>query len=146
MELESRIVFVKKVPAGTGISYGLTHRTNRPTYIGTVPVGYADGYSRLLSNRARMLVNGQSVPVVGRICMDQCMIDLGAVPAAQLYDRVVLFGHDPAGPDAEELSRIIGTIPYEVTCGISKRVPRVYSAEEVPTAARTAAGTRAAKD
>ncbi|HUX13242.1 MAG TPA: alanine racemase [Spirochaetia bacterium] len=148
MELESRIVFVKSVPAGTGISYGLTHHTDRATYIGTVPIGYADGYSRLLSNRSRVLVNGRSVPVVGRICMDQCMIDLGAVPAAKLYDRVVLFGHDPAGPDAEELSRTIGTIPYEVTCGVSKRVPRVYPTEDAPSTVTTAAAaeTRAAKD
>lgn len=150
MELQSKLVFVKKVPAGTGISYGLTYRTERPTYIGTVPIGYGDGYSRLLSNQARVLVNGKSVPLVGRVCMDQCMVDLGPEPAGKLYDPVVLFGPDPNGPDAEELAGTIGTIPYEVTCAVSKRVPRVYldgavGAENAEPTVSASAEPRAAK-
>jgi alanine racemase len=144
MELQSQLVFVKKVPAGTGISYGLTHRT------GTVPIGYGDGYSRLLSNRARMLVNGKSVPLVGRVCMDQCMVDLGPEPAGKLYDRVVLFGPDPTGPDAEELAGLIETITYEVTCAVSKRVPRLYldrpdDAGDTDSVVSASASPRAAK-
>ncbi|WP_455382423.1 alanine racemase [Salinispira pacifica] len=143
MQFESQMVYVKRVAAGTGISYGLTHHTERETCIGTVPVGYADGYNRLLSNRARMLVNGRSVPVVGRICMDQCMVDLGPDAAGALYDRAVLFGPDPAGPDAEELARIIGTIPYEVTCAVSKRVPRIYVDDPAGAGLETAVSSKA---
>jgi alanine racemase len=132
MELESQIVFVKRVPPDTPISYGLTHRTTQETCVGTVPVGYGDGYNRLLSNRGRMLVNGRSVPVIGRVCMDQCMVDLGPNPAAARYDRIVAFGPDPAGPDAEEIARSTDTIAYEVTCSVSKRVPRVYLDREEP--------------
>jgi len=130
MELESRLVFLKSVPAQTPISYGLTFRTERETRIGTVPVGYGDGYNRLLSNKADVLVEEESgarrVRIAGRVCMDQFMVDLGPRSSTQLYDRVVLFGPDPAGPDAEELADILQTIPYEVTCNISKRVPRIF--------------------
>jgi len=126
MELESQVVFLKRVQRDTPISYGMTYRTTRETVIGTVPAGYGDGYSRLLSNRARILANGESFPLVGRVCMDQCMVDLGPNPDVARYDKVTLFGPDRAGPDAEELARTIGTIAYEVTCAISRRVPRVY--------------------
>ena len=126
MELESQVVFLKRVQRDTPISYGMTYRTAGETVIGTVPVGYGDGYSRLLSNRARMLVNGESFPIAGRVCMDQCMVDLGPNPEVARYDKVTLFGPDRAGPDAAELARTIGTIAYEVTCAISRRVPRVY--------------------
>lgn len=129
MELVSQLVFVKHVPKGTPISYGATFRAPRDTCIGTVPIGYGDGYFRLLSNRANALVNGRLVPIAGRVCMDQLMLDLGPEPAGRRYDRVVLFGPDPAGPNAETLADLIGTIPYEVTCNVSKRVPRVYIEE-----------------
>jgi len=127
MELESRIVFLKRVPKGTSISYGMTYLTDRETTIATIPVGYGDGYSRLLSGRGEVLVDRKRYPIVGRICMDQLMVDLGAAPSVALYDRVTLFGPDPDGPDAEHIATLIGTIPYEVTCDINKRVPRLYT-------------------
>lgn len=132
MELESRIVYLKSVPPETPISYGSTYRTSERTWIATIPLGYGDGYSRLLSNNGDVLVEesatGRRVraPIAGRVCMDQLMLDLGPETGARRYDRVVLFGPDPAGPDAAELARRTQTIPYEITCNISKRVPRVY--------------------
>ena len=126
MTLKTNISFIKKVPKGTGISYGLTHTTAVETYIATLPVGYGDGYSRLLSNRGSVLVNGRRCPLVGRVCMDQTMIDLGTSPSARVGDEVVLFGPEPDAPDAADIAALMGTIPYEVTCLITKRVPRVY--------------------
>ena len=126
MELATRVAYLKRLPAGSGISYGHTYRTSAATVIATLPVGYADGYPRLLSDRAEVSIGGRRCPVVGRICMDQCMVDLGPAPAAARYDRAVLFGPDPSGPDAAELADRIGTIPYELTTGISARVPRIY--------------------
>ncbi|MFP4484334.1 MAG: alanine racemase [Spirochaetaceae bacterium] len=144
MELESRIVYLKSVPPGTPISYGSTYRTRERTWIATIPVGYGDGYSRLLSNNGDVLVEesatGRRVraPIAGRVCMDQLMLDLGPDTRARRYDRVVLFGPDPTGPDAAELARRTQTIPYEITCNISKRVPRVYR-EPSTVGARAAA-------
>ena len=126
MELTTRAAYLKPLPAGTGISYGHTYRTTAATVIATLPVGYADGYPRLLSDRAEVLIDGRRYPVVGRICMDQCMVDLGPDSDVARYDHAVLFGSDPAGPDAAELADRIGTIPYEITTGISTRVPRIY--------------------
>ena len=126
MELATRLAYLKRVPAGSGISYGHTYRTAADTVIATLPAGYADGYPRLLSGRAEVLIRGRRYPVAGRICMDQCMVDLGPRPDAARYDRAVLFGPDPAGPDAAELADRIGTIPYEITSAISARVPRLY--------------------
>ena len=131
MELRSQISFVKQVEAGATISYGMTFRAPCATTIATIPAGYADGYNRRLSNRAEVLVCERSgrryrAPIAGRVCMDQFMIDLGADATARRGDEVVLFGPDAAGPDAEELAKIIGTIPYEVTCWVNKRVPRLY--------------------
>ena len=126
MELKTRITALKKVPPGTTVSYGRTWKSSSECWIATLPVGYADGYSHLLSNRARVLIAGKRHPVAGTVCMDQLMVDLGQDTDVRLHDEVVLFGPDPEGPDAEELADIIGTISYEITCGISARVPRVY--------------------
>lgn len=126
MELKTRITALKKIPAGTTVSYGRTWKSSRDSWIATLPLGYADGYSRLLSNRAQVLINGRCYPVAGTICMDQLMVDLGPETDVALYDEAVLFGPDRLGPDAEELAGIIGTIAYEITCGISTRVPRVF--------------------
>ncbi|HPQ53568.1 MAG TPA: alanine racemase [Spirochaetota bacterium] len=123
MTLKSHIVFVKNVPAGTGISYGLTHTTERDTCIVTVPVGYGDGYSRFLSNRGRVLIRGKEYPVAGKVCMDQILVDTGN-DCYPVGEEVVLFGKDII--TAETIASMIGTIPYEVTCGMSKRVPRIY--------------------
>ena len=126
MEFETQIVFLKRVKKGTSISYGMTYRTKEETIIGTIPVGYGDGYSRLLSGKSRVLIKNKLYPVVGTICMDQCMIDLGPESDIQLYEKVTLFGPDKKGPNAEDIARLSGTIPYEVTCSINKRVPRIY--------------------
>ena len=126
MEMKTRITAVKKVRAGETVSYGRTWHADEDAWIATLPVGYADGYSRLLSNRARVLIGGRTHPVAGTVCMDQTMVRLDAAGGISLYDEATLFGPDPAGPDAEELAGIMGTISYEVTCGISRRVPRIY--------------------
>ena len=126
MSLESRLMHIKKVPADTDISYGRRYRTEKETWIGTIPIGYADGYTRLLTNRAEILINDRLYPVAGTICMDQLMVDLGPELDAELYDKAVLFGSENGARTAAELTAITGTIPYEMLCGISKRVPRIF--------------------
>ncbi len=123
MTFTSCIMFKKRVPPGTALSYGLTHTTARETTIATIPVGYGDGYSRALSNKGLVIIRDRLYPVVGRVCMDQILIDLGDddFPTGE---KVVLFG--TGAVTAETIAGMIGTIPYEVTCGISKRVPRIY--------------------
>jgi alanine racemase len=126
MQLVTKVVFMKKVKKGTPVSYGMTYVTQRDTVIATLPVGYGDGYSRLLSNRAHVAINNTRYPVAGRVCMDHTMIDLGPNPDVELFSDVVLFGPGRGNPDAADIASLMGTIPYEVTCLITKRVPRVY--------------------
>ena len=127
LSLRSRLVFIKTVPAGTMISYGGTYITKKEMRIGTVPVGYADGYSRALSNKGSVLICGKRAPIVGRVCMDQFMVDLSGIPEAKRFDEVTLIGEDGSeAVTADELAGLIGTINYELVCDISKRVPRVY--------------------
>ena len=105
-------------------SYGSIYHTQKESSLATIPIGYADGYTRMLSRKAQVLLRGQRAPVVGRICMDQCMVDVSHVPQAAVGDEVLLFG----GPDlpADEIAAHLGTINYEVVCMVGKRVPRVY--------------------
>ena len=126
MEFRTKVVFLKRVSKGTGLSYGLTYRTVRASIIATLAAGYADGFSRKLSNRGEVVIRDRRYPVVGRICMDQCLADLGTGSPVRLYDDAVLFGPDPGCPDAEDIAELLGTIPYEVTCLVGKRVPRIY--------------------
>jgi len=128
MTLKANVIMVKDVELDTCISYGRTFRTSRPSRIATIPIGYADGYARLLSNKGRMLVNGEYAPVVGRVCMDQCMIDVTDLEhEVHVGDEVVLFGsQNGACINVDEVAADIGTISYEVVSIISKRVPRVY--------------------
>ncbi len=126
MELKTKITNLKKVPAGTTISYGRTWKSSSECWIATLPIGYADGYPRLLSNRAQVLISGKRYPVAGTVCMDQMMVNLGEETKVRLNDDVILFGPNPDGPDAGELADLIGTISYEITCGISSRLPRIY--------------------
>ena len=127
LSLKSKIVFLKKVPAGRSISYGRTHITAHPTVIATLPIGYADGYNRVLSNKSLVLVESKRVPVVGRICMDQTMIDVGSIPDAKIGQEVVLIGRQGRNRiSAEELAKIARTISYEIVCQISSRIPRLY--------------------
>lgn len=127
MELKAVISQVKTVEAGTCISYGRTFSAEHKMRVATVTIGYADGYSRLLSSKGEILVHGKRCKIVGRVCMDQLMIDVSDVPQAKSGDIVTLIGRD--GDDvitADELASLYGTIGYEVVCGISKRVPRIY--------------------
>ncbi len=127
MALKTRIVHLKKVPAGFAVSYGSTYRAPAPTAIATVPIGYADGYSRNLSNRGHMLVRGRRAPIAGRICMDQTMLDVGRIEDAAVGDEVVVFGTQKGETlPAEELADELGTISYEVVSAVMARVPRVY--------------------
>jgi len=135
LTLKTRIVFLKQAEAGTSVSYGRTYVLKRRSLVATLPVGYGDGYSRLLSNRGEVAVRGVRAPVIGRVCMDQILIDVTDVPGVRLGDEVVLYG---GGFDYLSVTRIaesIGTISYEVLCNIGKRVHRVYlnsGAEELP--------------
>lgn len=127
MSLKTRIVFIKETPAGRAISYGRTFITQKPTIIATLPIGYADGLFRNLSNRAEVLVRGKRAPVVGKVTMDQTMIDVGHIKGVKIGDEVVLIGKQ--GRDEirmEKLARLAGTIAYEIVCSISNRVPRIY--------------------
>jgi alanine racemase len=127
MTLKSKIIQLKKVPAGFNVSYGITYQTKKPTTIATVPVGYADGLNRLLSNRGCMLVHGQRVPIVGRVCMDLTMLDVGRVPDAAVEDDVVVFGHHyTESITADDMALKLNTINYEIVSTITARVPRVY--------------------
>jgi alanine racemase len=127
MRIKARIVHLKAVPVGFAVSYGMTHRTTRSTVIATVPIGYADGYSRLLSNRGSMLVNGRRAPIVGRVCMDLTMIDVGHISGAALEDEVVILGRQGDEEiSADEIAGLLNTINYEVVSSITARVPRIY--------------------
>ena len=127
MTLKSRIIHLKRVGKGFPVSYGATAQTPQPTTIATVSIGYADGYNRLLSSRGRMLVRGVSAPVIGRVCMDQTMLDVGHIPDARMGDEVVVFGPDAAGElPVAEVAGQLGTISYEVVAGVSDRVARRY--------------------
>ncbi len=130
MSLVTRIVFIKHVPANTPVNYGCTYRTPNPTWLATLPVGYADGYSRHLSNKAEVLVHGIRRRVVGRICMDQTVIDLGPDCDAAVGDEAILCGRQGREEiSLTELANIAGTINYELACGISPRVPRIYTGQ-----------------
>lgn len=125
MSLKARIVQVKSVPAGFTVSYGATHVTRQPTTIATVSVGYADGLNRRLSNQGHMLVHGRRVPIVGRICMDLTMLDLGNMAGVRPGDEAVIFGSQgEAVLGADEIATRLGTISYEVVSAITGRVPR----------------------
>ncbi len=127
MALRSRISFLKTVTEPTPVSYGCTFVAQPGTVVATVSAGYADGVNRLLSNRGEVLVHGRRCPILGRVCMDQFMIDVTKVPEAKVGDRVTIFGRD--GDEeitADDVADLVGTIGYEVTCLITPRVPRVY--------------------
>jgi alanine racemase len=126
MTWKTQIISLKEFPKGAPISYGATYKTKRPSKIAVIPVGYADGYSRLFSNKGEVLVKERRVPVVGRVCMDLTMIDVTDLPSVALGDEVVLLGRQGETEiRAEELADKIGTISYEIFCAVSARVPRI---------------------
>ena len=127
LQWKTHISHIKTLPAGREISYGGTYKTTADTVIATVPVGYADGYPRSLSNKGRVIINGRYAPIVGRICMDQFMVNVTDIPDAQVGDCVTLVGTDgDACLSMEEVSNLSGSFNYELPCRISRRVPRVY--------------------
>jgi len=128
MEFRARITQVKWLQPGQPVSYGGTFVTTDETKVATIPVGYADGVSRLLSNRGFVIAGGEKVPIIGKICMDQCMIDATSVNNIDVGDEVILFGRDNLDLEipVEEVASLSGTISYETLCSVGKRVPRVY--------------------
>jgi len=127
LSLISHVIHVKEVGPGEGVSYGSTFVTDRKTRIATIPVGYADGYPRALSSRGRVIIRGQYAPIIGRICMDQFMVDVTDIEGVSVMDRVTLVGTEgDKNISVEEAADLAGSFNYEFVCGIGKRVPRVY--------------------
>lgn len=132
MSLKSRIIHLKKIPKNFSVSYGCTWKSDSERIIATVPVGYADSYSRVFSSRAHMLVMGKRAPVVGRVCMDLTMIDVSHIPDASVGSEVVVFGRQlGAEVSADELAALSGTINYEIVCGLTSRVHKIYKRSNV---------------
>jgi alanine racemase len=128
MSVKARLTLVKRVPMGEGVSYGLTWRAAAPTAVGTVPLGYADGVHRVLSNKMQLLLGGQRVAQIGRVCMDQLMVEVPRGVAANRGDEVVLVGEQGADRIImDELAELAGTINYELACAFGMRLERVYS-------------------
>ncbi len=131
MSLHSNIMLLKTVPVGEVLGYGCTFEASRETAVATLPIGYNDGYVRALSNRGQVLVRGRYAPVIGRVSMDMILVDVTDVPEVALHDTVTLFGRDgELAITVEEVAKVAGTLSYEITCGISERVPRIYAPED----------------
>ncbi len=131
LSLKSNVVFIKDVPAGTGISYGLKYRTPEHTRIATIPVGYGDGYRRALSDTAEVLIHDRRCRIVGAVCMDQIMVDVGPAADVHVGDEVTLLGKGTNDSiSAWELAERHGSIPYEFLTGLTARVPRVFIQQE----------------
>jgi alanine racemase len=127
LAFKTKVVYLKNVDKGMSVSYGRTYIASKKTKIATLPVGYGDGYNRILSNKGKVLINGKLCPVVGVVCMDQTMVDVGALKNVKMEDEVVLMGAQGGRTiRVEDIARLCNTIPYEVVCWISPRVPRVY--------------------
>ncbi|MBU1766958.1 MAG: alanine racemase [Candidatus Omnitrophica bacterium] len=127
LSLSSRIVCLRKLPKGATISYGRTYTTKRTSLIATLPIGYGEGYSRALSNKGKVIVRGKIAPVVGRVCMDQTMIDVSKIPNVKIGDEVILIGEQKGKKiSVEEVASLAGTIPYEIVCMIGKNAKRTY--------------------
>ena len=124
MELRSAVVQIKRVKKGEAVSYGRTWTAPEDTLIGVIPAGYADGFPRLLSNNHSVRIRDRAYPLVGRICMDQCMVNLGSETEVQRWDDALVFGQGFI--TAADMAAKLQTIPYEITCNINKRVPRIY--------------------
>ncbi len=127
LEWKSHVIFVKDIEAGTGVSYGATFVADKSMRIATIPIGYGDGYRRSLSNKGYVLINGKRANIIGRVCMDQFMVDVSGIPNVKIDDEVTLIGRDGDEEiSAEEMGKLADTFNYEIVCDISKRMPRVY--------------------
>ncbi len=138
-EFKTKISFLKELPSGESISYGRTYITKKRMVVASLPVGYADGYNRLLSNQGEVLVRGKRVPIIGRVCMDQCIIDVTNLPQVEIGDEVVLWGRQ--GDEeitVEEIAEKIGTINYEIVhMPDKKRVPKLFIRDGKPWKIKT---------
>lgn len=131
MSLHTQISHIKTIGAGERLSYGGTYATQRETRVATLPIGYADGFNRLLSSRGEVLVRGRRAKVIGRVCMDQILIDVTDIDGVKLHDNVVCFGSQKGETlPVEEYAALCGTINYEILCALSPRVPRLYYEDE----------------
>ncbi|MBQ5375608.1 MAG: alanine racemase, partial [Lachnospiraceae bacterium] len=127
LELKSHIAYIKEVEAGVPISYGGTYVTEKKTVVATIPVGYGDGYPRSLSSKGYVLIHGKKAPILGRVCMDQFMVDVTDLPEAKMDDEVTLIGKDgDAKITLEELGELSGRFNYEFACDLDKRIPRIF--------------------
>ena len=127
MSLYSHIVYIKEVEASCGISYGATYVTTKKTKVATIPIGYGDGYPRSLSNKGYVLIRGEKAPILGRVCMDQFMVDVSHIQGVKEGDLVTFIGVDGKQcVTMEELGNLSGRFNYELSCDIGKRIPRVY--------------------
>ena len=127
LSLKSHVTFVKIVEAGVSVSYNATYTTTKKTKIATIPVGYADGYPRALSSKGKVLIHGKFAPIIGRICMDQFMVDVTEIEDVKEGDIVTLVGEDGTEKiSVEEVANLAGSFNYEFVCGLGRRVPRVY--------------------
>ena len=125
--LKTKIIFIKTVPKGKGISYGHTYVTSRKMTVATLPIGYGDGYPRSLSNKAYCLINGKKAKIIGRVCMDQLMVDVTKIKKVRVGQEVVLIGKQKKESiSVEQLAKLAGTIPYEIVCNLGGRIKRVY--------------------
>lgn len=131
MSIKSSVVYIKTIKTGESVSYGRKFRAERDTVVATIPIGYADGYPRQVSNKSRVLINGEYAPVIGNVCMDQMMVDITDIKNVNVGDDVILVGKQ-GGKEVtfEEIAELAGTINYEIICGIGKRVPRIYKQEK----------------
>lgn len=130
MTLKAKISNLKTIPKGAGISYGQIFTAEKESKIATIPIGYADGFTRLFTEKAEVYIRGKRAKIVGKICMDQCMIDVSHIEDVEIGDEVVLFGYEKDYPRVDELAEKIGTINYEIVCMVGRRVPRVYITQD----------------
>ncbi len=131
MSFKTRIIHIKDMESGDVVGYGRTYRITKPTRVATLPLGYDDGYNRLLSNQGEVIIRSKKASIIGRVCMDQCFVDVTNIKEVSVGDEVVLYGNQ--GQEIipiESIAKQLNTIPYEVTCSISKRVPRIYTNKE----------------
>ena len=129
---KAHVVNIMEPEQGRGVSYGATYVVDRPCRLATISIGYADGYSRHLSNKGAVLIRGKRAPIVGRVCMDQMMVDVTDIPDVEMEDQAVLIGTDGSeSVTADDIAAWTGTINYEVVCAVSQRVPRIYHGKKL---------------
>lgn len=131
MSFKTRVIHIKDMKSGDVVGYGRTYRITKPTRVATLPLGYDDGYNRLLSNQGEVIIRSKKASIIGRVCMDQCFVDVTNIKDVSVGDEVVLYGSQAQETiPIESIAKQLNTIPYEVTCSISKRVPRIYINKE----------------